>query len=323
MAERNEAGEGDFVITRVFQAPRELVFAAWTEPKHMAQWWGPRMFTAPVCEMDVRPGGKFRLVMRGPNGSDHPARGVYREIVRPSKLVMVMDHSELPEEWHDIVNPHRDKTKGRPAYAAHMTITFEEDAGKTTLTVRSRFESAAVRDMFLKLGMTQGWSSSLEKLADHLEDRALVIQRLVDAPAELVWQAMTDPKHVVHWWGPRGFTTTVEQMDVRPGGQWIHVMHGPDGTEYPNHCVFSEVAPPHRLVFTDRGGKKGGTEARFESTWTFDSPPGGKKTMVTVRMVFASTTDRDKIVKEYGAAEGGHQTLARLSEYLPAMNRAV
>ena len=321
--EKNEIAETDFVITRVFQAPRELVFAAWTEPKHISQWWGPRMFTAPVCEMDLRPGGKYCLIMRGPDGLELPCRGVYGEIVSPSRLVMIMDHSDLPEQWHDFVNPQRDKSKGRPAYLAHITITFEEEAGKTRMTLRSRFESAEVRNMFLKLRMEEGWSSSLEKLSDLLEDRALVMKRLVDAPPELLWRAITEPEHLTHWWGPRGFSTTVEKVDLRPGGQWIHVMHGPDGTDYPNHCVFNEVSPPNRLVFTNRGGKKGGTDAQFEATWTFDSPPGGKQTMVTVRMVFASTAARDQIVREYGAAEGGKQTLERLSEYLPKMISAV
>jgi uncharacterized protein YndB with AHSA1/START domain len=79
-----------------------------------------------------------------------------------------------------------------------------------------------------------------------------VIERVFNAPRELVWKAWTDPLHVVHWWGPRGFTTTVETMDVRPGGIWKHVMHGPDGANYPNWCVFSDVVEPERIVFSQR-----------------------------------------------------------------------
>src|SRR5579864_2222874 len=102
--------QGELVITRVFHAPPEVVFKAWTDPKQMAQWWGPHKFTNPVCEMDVRPGGAWRIVMRGPDGSLHPAKGVYREIVEPERLVMTVNHSELPDEWHDMVNPNRDKS---------------------------------------------------------------------------------------------------------------------------------------------------------------------------------------------------------------------
>src|ERR1700678_444638 len=89
-------------------------------------------------------------------------------------------------------------------------------------------------------------------------DREIVISRVFDAPRELVWQAMTDPLHVIHWWGPRGFTTTIEEMNVRPGGVWKQVMHGPDGTDYPNKSIFTEVVKPERLVYAHGGGKKGG-----------------------------------------------------------------
>lgn len=152
-------------------------------------------------------------------------------------------------------------------------------------------------------------------------DREIVISRVLNAPRELVWQAMTDPKHVVYWWGPRGFTTTIEEMDVRPGGIWKLVMHGPDGTDYPNKSIFKEVTKPERIVFSHGGGKKGGPGAIFEATWTFDALDDGK-TKVTIRMVFPSPADRDKVVKEYGAIEGGKQTLERLAEHLPKMGNA-
>ncbi len=90
---RQSPPERDFVITRVFDAPPELVFKAWTDPKHMARWWGPRIMTTPVCEMDVRPGGAYRIVMHAPDGSDYPITGVYREVTPPRRLVMTMDPS--------------------------------------------------------------------------------------------------------------------------------------------------------------------------------------------------------------------------------------
>jgi uncharacterized protein YndB with AHSA1/START domain len=149
-------------------------------------------------------------------------------------------------------------------------------------------------------------------------DREIVISRVFDAPRELVWQAMTDPRHVVHWWGPNGFTTTIETMDVRPGGTWKHVMHGPDGTAYPNKSVFREVTKPERIVYSHGGGREGGPGAHFVATWTFEAVAEAR-TQVTIRMVFPSAADRDFVVKEFGAIEGGKQTLGRLAEYLPAM----
>jgi uncharacterized protein YndB with AHSA1/START domain len=154
----------DFVITRTIDAPRELVFEAWTDPTHMAKWWGPHQFTNPVCELDVRPGGTWRIVMRGPDGAPHPAKGVYREIIKPERLVMTIDHSDLSDEWHDLVNPGRDRTKGKPNIEALATVTFEEHGNQTILTICLRFESAAARDSLLNLGMSDGWAQSLERL---------------------------------------------------------------------------------------------------------------------------------------------------------------
>jgi len=156
---------------------------------------------------------------------------------------------------------------------------------------------------------------------ENTADREIVISRTFDAPRELVWQAMTDPKHVVNWWGPNGFTTTIEEMDVRPGGAWRHVMRGPDGADYPNSSIFKEVVKPERIVFSNGGSRKGGPGVTFEATWTFDAPEPGK-TNVTIRMVFPSTADRDRVVREFGAIEGGKQTLARLAEHLPKMEPA-
>src|ERR1700736_566480 len=108
-------------------------------------------------------------------------------------------------------------------------------------------------------------TTKTDRPVESTSDREIVITRSFDAPRELAWEAMTNPKHVVNWWGPRGFTTTIQEMDVRPGGIWQHVMHGPDGTDYPNRSVFKEVVKPERLVFVHGGGKKGGPDVRFEA----------------------------------------------------------
>jgi uncharacterized protein YndB with AHSA1/START domain len=169
MANSADVGsERDCVITRTFDAPRTLVFKAWTDPKHMAQWWGPDGFTNPVCELDVRPGGAWRIVMRAPNGEEHPAKGIYREVVPPERLVFTIDHSELSDQWHALVNPGRDKSKDKPALEGISTVTFDEQDGKTTVTIRTRFESVEILEAFAKMGMAQGWSQSLERLAQEL-----------------------------------------------------------------------------------------------------------------------------------------------------------
>jgi uncharacterized protein YndB with AHSA1/START domain len=149
-------------------------------------------------------------------------------------------------------------------------------------------------------------------------DREIVISRDFNAPRELVWEAMTNPKHVVNWWGPRGFSTTIETMDFRVGGVWKHVMCGPDGVKYPNKSIFKEIVKPERIVFSHGGGREKGPGASFTATWTFEAL-AADKTRVTARMVFPSPAERDFVVKEFGAIEGGKQTLERLGEYLTKM----
>jgi uncharacterized protein YndB with AHSA1/START domain len=146
-------------------------------------------------------------------------------------------------------------------------------------------------------------------------DREIVVTRDFDAPRELVWWAWTDPEKIVRWWGPVGFTTTIEVMDVRPGGHWNHVMHGPDGTDYPNRIVFKEVVELEKIVFSNSGGREGTEKVRFVSTWTFETVQAGR-TRVTIRMVFPTAAERDLVVREYGAIEGGRQTLERLAGQL-------
>ena len=157
-----------FVISRTFDAPRTLVWEAWTDSAHMAQWWGPRAFTNPTCELDVRPGGAYKIVMRGPDGTEYPITGVYREVVKPERLVMTMDCSGHPAAWHDMVKPDRRNDETNPAGELLTTVTFEELDGQTKLTVQTRFGSVAIRDAMLKMGMTEGWSQSLDRLTELL-----------------------------------------------------------------------------------------------------------------------------------------------------------
>jgi uncharacterized protein YndB with AHSA1/START domain len=174
MAAKNEtaptAAQSDFVITRVFDAPRELLWAAWTDPQHLAKWWGPRGLNTEVTQLDVRAGGKYRLVMRSAEGAEYPMRGVYREVVKPQRLVYTCDLSEHPDEWHDLIDPSWRKTGRKPALDLITEVTFEEYSGKTTQTVRMLFPSAALRDSMLKMGMNEGWSSSFERLTEQLAE---------------------------------------------------------------------------------------------------------------------------------------------------------
>jgi uncharacterized protein YndB with AHSA1/START domain len=125
-----------------------------------------------------------------------------------------------------------------------------------------------------------------------------------------VWDAWTNPKHIVNWWGPNGFTTTIEKMDLRVGGEWKYMMVGPDGTRYPNHMVYKEVTPLCKLV-SDHGD---GERVWFEVSVTFQE--SGSGTLVTLRQLFPSKQFRDEVVKKSGAIEGGKQHFAKLEAYI-------
>ena len=145
-------------------------------------------------------------------------------------------------------------------------------------------------------------------------DREIVLTRTFDAPRELVWRAWTEPEHMQAWWGPDGFTTTLHEMDVRPGGVSRYTMHGPDGTDYPNRVRYREVVRPERLVYDH--DDDGAGEHSFQVTVTFEAVSGG--TRVTNRMLLPTAEAREMTVK-FGAVELGYQTLGRLAEYLSRM----
>lgn len=139
----------ELLLTRVFDAPRRLVFAAWTDPVHTARWWGPQGFSTISCDMDVRPGGAWRRCMRSPENTEHCARGVYREIVAPERLVFTY-------AWEDAA--------GNSGHEMLVTVTFEDVGGRTRLTLHQAvFESEAARDSH-----RAGWSSCLERFAEYL-----------------------------------------------------------------------------------------------------------------------------------------------------------
>ena len=147
-------------------------------------------------------------------------------------------------------------------------------------------------------------------------DREIVASRVYDAPRELVWRAWTEQAHVDKWWGPTGFRNATTSMAVKPGGVWQFVMHGPDGTDYPNRIRYQEVVKPEKLVFLHDSGKDNDPE-EFHVTVTFEVE--GNKTKVTMKTVFKTAAIREMVVKEYGAIEGAKQTLGRLDDYLKQM----
>jgi uncharacterized protein YndB with AHSA1/START domain len=147
-------------------------------------------------------------------------------------------------------------------------------------------------------------------------DRELTIARVLDAPRELVWKVWTSQEHIERWWGPKGFTTTTHQMEVKVGGMWRFVMHGPDGRDYQNRIMFREVVEPERLAYEHRGVDESDT-VHFTVTVTFEEEGGGTK--MTMRSVFPSGAAREHGIRKYGAQDGLTETTDRLTRYLAGM----
>ena len=148
-------------------------------------------------------------------------------------------------------------------------------------------------------------------------DREIVISRVIGAPRELVFGAFTEVGHLSRWWGPDGFSTTTRAFEFRAGGEWDFVMHGPDGTDYPEWISFTEIAPPERIAL--RHGESRGDPNAFASVVTF--APDGAATRIEMRTVFPTKELRDEAVEKYHAIEGGQQTLSNLAAYVTEIIR--
>ena len=147
------SSQRDLTLTRVIDAPRSRVFVAWIDAKQMAQWWGPRGFTNPVCELDARPGGAIRIHMRAPDGVVHPMTGTFREIAEPERLVF----RAVAEDQ-----------AGNRLIEALTTVTFAEQGGKTKLTVQANAVGLAPIASQMLAGMEAGWTQSLERLETYV-----------------------------------------------------------------------------------------------------------------------------------------------------------
>lgn len=148
--------ENELTITRTFDAPRALVWQAWTDPKHIMQWWGPAGFNNETCESDLRAGGRFNLKMRAPDGNVYPCIGTFREVIKHERIVYDGEAAE-----------------GHPCGAgipprAVVTVSFAEQGGKTRLTLHTRFASAERKQAAAAARFVISWEEALERLAGHI-----------------------------------------------------------------------------------------------------------------------------------------------------------
>jgi uncharacterized protein YndB with AHSA1/START domain len=301
MAARNASASvianRELTLTRTFDAPRELVFEAWTNPKHLVHWWGPNGFTTTVQEMDVKPGGTWRLVMHGPDGREYHNRIVFLEAEKPARLV----YKHEPEP-------------GSEPVSFQTTVTFAAEGTQTKVTLQMLFPSAEVRELVVRTyHAEEGGIQTLGRLAAHLPGMALkdlVLTRIFDAPRDLVFRAWTERDRLQRWWGPHGFTNPVCEVDVRPGGA-IRIEMAGHGMRHPMAGVFLEIIAPERLVFTSVP-LDGNGESLFEVLNVVTIEDIGGKTRLTLRAI---VTETSAAAAQYlaGMDQGWKESLERLA----------
>jgi len=242
----------ELVSTHVFDAPRELVWKAWTNPKLIPRWWGPRKYSTVVEKMDVRPGGTWRFVQRDAEGNEFGFHGEYLEVVPPERIVETFEY------------------EGMPGHVLTESAVFEEVRGKTKVTQKSVFATVEDLEGMLASGMEEGARETIERFAELVEEpkgsggqpkkapakgraqkNELVITRIFNAPPERVWKALTDPREMRQWWGPKGFTAPSLSVDLRVGGVFRYCMRSPEGKDYWGTGVYREIVPGKRIVYTD------------------------------------------------------------------------
>lgn len=317
-----ELGKQGIVITRVFDAPRELVWKNWTDPERVKQWWGPKNFTAPEIKIDLRVGGSYLFCMRSPDGMDYWSTGVYREITMSKRIVYTDSFAD--EKGNKVPASHYGMGGDWPE-ALVVTVIFEERGkDKTVLTLR---QEGIPEGEMRELSKT-GWNESLDKFDESLKGmtipniialpgkQEIVVTSVFDAPRDLVFKAYTDPKLVPRWWGPIRFVTMIDRMEVKPGGIWRFVQRDADGNEYAFHGVYHDIARPERLVYTfEFEGTPG--QVLLE-TVIFEDLEGSTK--VREISVFQSVEDRDGMLSS-GMEEGMAETMDRLSELLGSLKK--
>jgi uncharacterized protein YndB with AHSA1/START domain len=307
------------VISRTINAPRALVFEAWSDPKHLGAWWGPDGFTTTTSAFDMRAGGVWRFVMHGPDGRDYENRITFEEIAMPERLVYRHGGGED-------VEPVQFQT----------TVTFEERGAKTLLTMRALFPTAAELQRVVKeYGAEEGGRQNIGRLAAYVEKQVagaspgeeFVITRIFDAPRDLVWAAHTQAERLKHWWGPKGFAMLSCKVDLRPGGLFHYGMRSPDGHEMWGKFLYREIVKPERLVFvvSFSDAKAGTTRHPMSASWPLEvlntatfAEQGGKTVLtITGGPVNATKIERQTFAGAHKSMEMGFKgTLDQLDAYL-------
>lgn len=277
---------------RTIAAPLDALWQAWTAPAARAIWAPPSPdIRVEFIETDTRVGGREVSLCKGKNPPDIVCE-CHWLVLQPERRSVC---SELIS------------AEGETLSAALVTADFSADANRSRIVVTVQLASIA-EDM--ADGYRHGYGAGLANLAA-VAERTMVLQRLVKAPRPIVWGAWMNPNTLPQWWGPDGYSCRTARIDLKPGGEWVFDMIGPDGTVYPNHHLYHEIRPQERLGYTLLWGENGPKHA---DAWaTFEDTDEG--TLVTLGMAFTSAAEFQN-AKGFGAVELGLQTLGKLERFI-------
>ncbi len=273
MVARNKSNE--IRITRMYDAPVQAVWDAWTDPEQVAQWWGPRGFTITTHSKDLKPGGHWAYTMHGPDGVDYPNTTQYLEVEEHSKLVY--DHGG-----------HSDRP---PLF--RVTVYFSEVNGKTKMDMTMSLPTPEAAEEARKFIKKAGGESTWDRLAEYLEKESsgkeqFVINRSFDAPLELMFELWTNPKHLSQWVPPTGFDMQFIRSDIRPGGSTFYFMTGKDAKMY-GRAEYLQIDHPDRIVYTQQFCDENENLSRHPMAPTWPA------TMLTTVTLTAEGTDQTRV----------------------------
>jgi len=309
-AKTNNTSDREIVTVRTLNAPRELVWKAWTDPNHLKEWWGPRGFTNNFEKFDFKPGGTWRFTMHGPDGKDFHNESVFGEIVEHEKIVF--DHL-------------------KPMHKFQVTTTFTDQNGKTKVTFVMLHDTVSECEAVKKFAIEKN-EENFDRLAEELAAMQtpggpFVISQTLNASRDLVWSLWTECKHLKHWWGPKGFTVTFCKIDLRPGGKFHYCLKGPDGSDMWGLFNFRDIVKPKSFTYNSSFSDKNGglTRHPMAPDWpleilskiSFEKQNG--TTLVTVKWHPINATAAEIQTFEKGRTsmkQGWSGTFSKLVNYL-------
>lgn len=314
MAAKNKPNE--IYITRIYNAPVKTVWEAWTDPKQVAQWWGPRGFTLTTHSKDLRAGGSWVYTMHGPDGTDYPNNTVYYEVEKYSRLVY--DHGANDKQ---------------PALF-RVTVDFTDLKGKTKMEMTMALATAEAAQQTKKFIKEAGGNSTWDRLAEYLAKETecknrFVINRSFDVDLETMYEMWSNPKHFSKWLPPTGMQMEFIKADIKPGGSTFYMMFNDSGMKMYGKTHYKEMTKPNRLVYTQEFSDADGNMSRhpMAPTWPATmltvvtlTEEGPHQTRVTIEWEPFGNATREEIetflAARAGMTQGWTGSFDKLEDYI-------